>query len=481
MNNSYEPVIGFEIHAELKTKSKLFCGCSTDPLAPENTNCCPVCLGLPGALPVLNREAALLSAKVALACNCTVSSPALFDRKNYYYPDLPKNYQISQNRAPFGLNGSFEYEVDGKIKKISILDIHLEEDAGKLVHPTEKGAGYSLVDFNRASTCLLEIVSGPDIHSVNEAINYCGAMRQLLKYLDASEVKMELGQIRFEANVSVRKAGTDDLNKRVEMKNLNSFKSVERAIQYEIERQTEAYENGLDIVQETRLFDEEKGITVAMRSKEDAHDYRYFPDPDLPPVYFSFEELEKLKSEIGELPLQLRNRFINEYGLSIADADLISAELKSAELLDNAVKAGANAKNAANWIMGEISRYLNENNLTFDDLTLNAKKFAALLKMIEDGKINIGQGRQVIGEMFEYTEKEPEDIAKERGFEQISDTGAIEAIVDEIITANTDAAEKYKNGDDKPLAFLVGQVMRASKGKANAGVVNDIFKTKLRG
>jgi len=481
MSTIYEPVIGFEIHAELNTKSKVFCGCSTDPTSPENTNCCPVCLGLPGALPVLNKQAAAHSVKVALACNCTVSTPALFERKNYYYPDLPKNYQISQKLAPFGVDGYFDFEVNGETKRVSIVDIHLEEDAGKLVHPTERGATYSLADYNRASVPLLEIVSGPDIHSIDEAISYCEAMRQLLKYLNVSDARMELGQIRFEANVSVRKKGTDDLNKRVEMKNLNSFKTVERAIEYEIERQTELYEAGEEVLQETRLFDEEKGITLAMRSKEDANDYRYFPDPDLPPVIFTAEQLNEIKDEIGELPLETRNRFMAEYELSKNDADIISVEIESAKMLDDAVQNGAKAKTTANWIMGEILRYLNDNNLSFKDITLSGKSLAEMLKMIDSGKINSGQGRQILTEMLENPDKSAEEIAKERGFEQISDTSAIEAIVDEVISQNMDAAEKYKNGEDKPLAFLVGQVMRASKGKANAGVVNEIFKNKLRG
>ena len=256
MSNIYEPVIGFEIHAELKTKSKVFCGCSNDPSSPENTNCCPICLGLPGALPVLNKEAADLAVKASLACNCHVSSPALFERKNYFYPDLPKNYQISQKEAPFGLNGYFDFEVNGEIKRVSIVDMHLEEDAGKLVHPPEKNANYSLADYNRSSAALLEIVTGPDMRSIDEALSYCAAMRQTLKYLGVCEAKMELGQIRFEANISVRKKGTDVLNTRIEIKNLNSFKTVERAMEYEIERQIEAYETGEKLYQETRLFDE---------------------------------------------------------------------------------------------------------------------------------------------------------------------------------------------------------------------------------
>jgi aspartyl-tRNA(Asn)/glutamyl-tRNA(Gln) amidotransferase subunit B len=359
--------------------------------------------------------------------------------------------------------------------------MHLEEDAGKLVHPPEKNANYSLADYNRGSSALLEIVTGPDMRSIDEALSYCSAMRQLLKYLNVCEAKMELGQIRFEANISVRKKGTDVLNTRIEIKNLNSFKTVERAMEYEIERQIEAYETGEKLYQETRLFDEEKGITMAMRSKEDANDYRYFPDPDLPPVVYTQEELDKIKAEIGELPLQKRNRFMSDYELSKSDADFISAEIESATLFDETVKAGAKPKIVANWIMGEIARYLNDNNLDYAEIKLSPALFADLLKMIDDGKINAGQARQILTEMLEDETKKPADIAAARGFEQISDSSAIETIVDEVIAANADAAEKYKNGEDKPLAFLVGQVMRASKGKANAGVVNEIFEKKLRG
>lgn len=341
----YEPIIGFEIHAELATASKVFCGCSTEPGAPPNTHTCPVCLGLPGALPVLNKKALEYALKVALACNCQISSPAIFERKNYYYPDLPKNYQISQKRAPFGVNGWFEFEVDGQVKRISIVDIHLEEDAGKLVHPEERGAtGYSLVDFNRASVPLLEIVSGPDIRSITEAEAYMTAMRQLLQYLGVSEAHMERGQIRFEANVSVRPKGSDKFGKRVEMKNLNSFRTVTRATEYEIARQTEAYERGESVEQETRLWDEARGITLTMRSKEESHDYRYFPDPDLVPMILSDEYITELRENLPELPAARRARFIEQFGLPEYDAAVLTAEKSIADFVDETVKLGASPK-----------------------------------------------------------------------------------------------------------------------------------------
>lgn len=477
----YEPIIGFEIHAELATKSKVFCGCSTEPSAPPNTHTCPVCLGLPGALPVLNKVALEYSLKVALACHCQISSPALFERKNYYYPDLPKNYQISQKCAPFGINGWFDFEVDGQPKRVSILDIHLEEDAGKLVHPDERGAsGYSLVDFNRASVPLLEIVSGPDIRSIAEAEVYTAAMRQLLLYLGVSEAHMELGQIRFEANVSVRPKGSTVLGKRVEMKNLNSFRTMTRAIEYEIARQTEAYERGESVAQETRLWDEARGITLTMRSKEESHDYRYFPDPDLLPMVFTQEYLDCLRAGLPELPADRRTRFIEHYGLPEYDARVLTEEKAIADFVDETIKLGAPTKAVSNWTMGELLRMLNDRGIASEDSPIRPQQLATLISLVESGKINNNQGKQIFAEMFE-TGKEPEQIVKERGFEQISDVSALDKIVDDVLAANPEPAQRYAEGEDKPLGFLVGQIMRQSKGKANAPMVNELLRKKLRG
>jgi len=477
----YEPVIGFEIHAELATASKIFCGCSTEPGAPPNTHTCPICLGLPGVLPVLNGPALEFAVKVALACHCAISSPSIFERKNYYYPDLPKNYQTSQKRAPFGLDGWFEFEVDGTVKRVSIVDIHLEEDAGKLVHPEEKNAaGYSLVDFNRAGVPLLEIVSGPDIHSIAEAEAYMTAMRQLLLYLGVSEARMEKGQIRFEANISVRPKGSTTLGKRVEIKNLNSFRTVRLAAEYEIERQTEAYENGERVAQETRLWDEVRGITLAMRSKEESHDYRYFPEPDLVPMVFTDEYLAQLAGSLPELPAARRTRFIGEYGLPEYDARILTAEKAIADFVDATVTLGAPAKAVSNWIMGELMRLLNDRGMTPEENPIAPAHLASLIKLVESGKINATQAKQVFTELFE-TDKTPEQIVKERGFEQISDLSALDAIVDAVLAANREPAERYAAGEDKPLAFLVGQIMRQSKGKANAGMVNELLRKKLRG
>jgi len=477
----YEPVIGFEIHAELATKSKVFCGCSTEPGAPPNTHTCPICLGLPGVLPVLNETALEYALKVALACHCRVSSPSIFERKNYYYPDLPKNYQISQKRAPFGVKGWMEFEVEGRTKRIGIDDIHLEEDAGKLIHPEERGAAsYSLVDYNRAGVPLLEIVSAPEIHTIPEAEAYMTHMRQLLQFLEVSEARMELGQIRFEANISVRPRGSEKLGTRVEIKNLNSFRAVVRSVEYEIERQIEVIESGGGIVQETRLWNEANEVTVAMRGKEESHDYRYFPEPDLVPMVFLTDYLDSLRAGLPELPAARRARFIEEYGLPEYDAKILTSEKPLADFVDAAVKLGAPPKAVSNLTMGELLRLLNDRGIELAESKITPEHLAALITLMEGGKISNNQGKQVIAEMFE-SGTAPEAIVRERGFEQISDTGAIESIVDAVIAANPDPAARYAAGEDKPLGFLVGAVMKESKGKANAQMVNELIRKKLRG
>jgi aspartyl-tRNA(Asn)/glutamyl-tRNA(Gln) amidotransferase subunit B len=477
----YEPVIGFEIHAELATHSKIFCGCSTEPGAPPNTHTCPICLGLPGVLPVLNRTALEYGLKVALACHCSVPSPSIFERKNYYYPDLPKNYQISQKRSPIGLDGWFEFEVDGQPKRVSIIDIHLEEDAGKLIHPEERSAaGQSLVDFNRAGVPLLEIVSGPDLRSIAEAEAYMAGMRQLLLYLDVSHARMELGQIRFEANISVRPKGSTTLGKRVEVKNVNSFRTVTRAIEYEIDRQIEAYEQGERVLQETRLWDEARGMTVAMRSKEESHDYRYFPEPDLVPMVFTTEYLNGLLAQQPELPAARRTRFIEQFGLPAYDAAILTSEKAFADFIDAAVALGVSPKAVSNWMMGEMLRLLNERGLAPEAMPVQPRQLVELIALVEAGRINTTQAKKVFEEMFE-TGRDAEAIVQDRGFAQISDTSALEAIVDAVLTANPEPAARYAAGEDKPLGFLVGQVMRESRGQANAPMVNELLRRRLRG
>lgn len=480
MMAEYEPVIGFEIHCELATESKVFCGCSTVPGAEPNQHVCPVCLGLPGALPVLNQRAMEYAVAVALACHCHISSPAIFERKNYYYPDLPKNYQISQKRAPFGIDGWFEFESSGTAQQISILDIHLEEDAGKLVHPEDRGShGYSLVDFNRAGVPLLEIVSGPDLHTLEDAGAYMSAMRQLLQYIGVSEARMELGQIRFEANVSIRPRGSSALGKRVEMKNLNSFRTVLRAVEYEIARQTEACERNEPIAQETRLWDEARGITLTMRSKEDSHDYRYFPDPDLVPVFLTDSFLNDLTARLPELPAARRKRFIDVYGLPEYDADILTEEKSIADFVDDVISLGGDPKSVSNWTMGELLRLLNENAMTPQDNPVSPRQLVSLLTLITEGRINANQAKLVFAEMFLHGGA-PDEVVRTRGFEQISDVATLETIVDEVLAMNPEPAQRYASGEDKPLGFLVGQIMKASKGQANAQMVNALLKKKLR-
>jgi len=477
----YELILGFEVHAELATSSKIFCGCDTEPGAPPNTNTCPICLGMPGVLPVLNRAALEHALRVALACHCSISTPSIFERKNYYYPDLPKNYQISQKRAPIGLDGWFDFLVDGLPRRVSIVDIHLEEDAGKLVHPDERGsAGYSLVDFNRAGVPLLEIVSGPDLRSIAEAEAYMISMRQMLQYLGASEARMELGQIRFEANISVRPCGETKLGKRVEIKNLNSFRTVTRAIAYEYDRQSALYEDGKSVAQETRLWDDVRCCTLTMRSKEESHDYRYFPEPDLVPLIFPQASLNTLRADLPELPAARRARFIETYGLPEYDATILTGEKALADFVDAAVAFDAPAKTVSNWLMGEGLRLLNEKGLSPLDLPFTPRDLATLIGFVESQKINMNQAKQVFSEMFE-TGTAPEEIVNTRGFTQLSDVSALEVLVDAVIAANQEPAQRYAAGEDKPLGFLVGQIMKQSRGQANAQIVNDLVRTKLRG
>lgn len=478
---SYEAVIGLEIHSELKTNTKIFCGCATTFGAEQNTNVCPVCLGLPGVLPVINKRVVEFAIKAGLALNCTINKFSKFDRKNYYYPDLPKNFQTSQYDLPIAEHGYVDIEVEGKTKRIRITRIHMEEDAGKLVHSgnTIKDSSTSNVDYNRTGVPLIEIVSEPDISSAAEARAYMEKVKSILEYIDVSNCKMEEGNLRADVNVSLRPLGTTALGTKAEMKNINSFKAIEGALEYEIERQQEILDDGGHIVQETRTWDDAKGITLSMRTKEAAHDYRYLPEPDLVPIITTEEEIEAYRQGLPELPAARKERLTTQCGLSSYDADVITASRQTAEYFDAVIGAGADAKLAANWIMGDLSKNLNAEGLLITDSPVQAKALAALIDLISKGTISSKIAKTVFEEMWASGD-EPEKIVKEKGLVQITDTKAIEAIVDAVIAANPKPVEDYKGGNEKSIGFLVGQVMKQSKGKANPGVVNQLLKEKLQ-
>ena len=478
---SYEAVIGLEIHSELKTNTKIFCGCATTFGAEQNTNVCPVCLGLPGVLPVINKRVVEFALKAGLALNCTINKFSKFDRKNYYYPDLPKNFQTSQYDLPIAEHGYVDIEVEGQTKRIRITRIHMEEDAGKLVHSgnTIKDSSTSNVDYNRTGVPLIEIVSEPDISSAAEARAYMEKVKSILEYIDVSNCKMEEGNLRADVNVSLRPLGTTALGTKAEMKNINSFKAIEGALEYEIERQQEILDDGGHIVQETRTWDDAKGITLSMRTKEAAHDYRYLPEPDLVPIITTDEEIEAYRQGLPELPAARKERLTTQCGLSSYDADVITASRQTAEYFDVVIAAGADAKLAANWIMGDLSKNLNAAGLLITDSPVQAKALAALIDLISKGTISSKIAKTVFEEMWASGD-EPEKIVKEKGLVQITDTKAIEAIVDAVIAANPKPVEDYKGGNEKSIGFLVGQVMKQSKGKANPGVVNQLLKEKLQ-
>jgi len=454
---SYETVIGLEIHSELKTNTKIFCGCATTFGAEQNTNVCPVCLGLPGVLPVINKRVVEFAIKAGIALNCKINNFSKFDRKNYYYPDLPKNFQTSQFDLPIAEFGYVDIEVDGKVKRIRITRIHMEEDAGKLVHSgtTIKDSASSNVDYNRTGVPLIEIVSEPDISSPAEARAYMEKVKSVLEYLDVSNCKMEEGNLRADVNVSLRKVGATELGTKAEMKNLNSFKMIENALAYEIERQEEILDDGGHIVQETRTWDDAKGITLSMRTKEAAQDYRYLPEPDLLPIITTDEEIEEYRRGLPELPDARKERFMEKFDLSSYDAKLV-----------------------ANWIMGDLSKHLNLENKDISESLVTAENLAAMVTLISKGTISSKIAKTVFEQMWK-TGDDPEKIVKEKGLVQITDTKAIEEIVDAVIAANPKPVEDYKGGNAKSIGFLVGQVMKQSKGKANPGVVNDLLKGKL--
>ncbi len=476
----YEAVIGLEIHCELKTKTKIFCGCATGFGAEENRYVCPVCLGLPGVLPTINRRVVEFGIKAGLATNCTINKYSKFDRKNYYYPDLPKNWQTSQYDLPIAEHGWVDIDVNGEKKRIRLTRIHMEEDAGKLVHSgtTIKDSATSNIDYNRTGVPLLEIVSEPDLRSAEEARAYMEKIKAIMEYIDVSNCRMEEGNLRADINVSLRPVGTEALGTRTEMKNINSFKNLEDAIAYEIERQSEVLDDGGHIIQETRTFDPSRGITLSMRSKENAHDYRYMPEPDLPPIVTTDEEIERFRSELPELPDACRARLEKEDGLSAYDAGIITSSRAVAEYYDTVTKTGADPKLAANWIMGDLSKNLHAEGIAIEQSPVDAKRLGEMISLIMKNTISGKIAKKVFKEMWTNSDS-PEKIVKDKGLVQITDTKAIEGIVDEVIAKNEKAVADYKGGNKKAIGALVGQVMKASKGKANPQMVNKLLTEKL--
>ncbi|MFA6450304.1 MAG: Asp-tRNA(Asn)/Glu-tRNA(Gln) amidotransferase subunit GatB [bacterium] len=472
----FEAVIGIEVHAHLNTNSKLFCSCSTEFAAEPNHHVCPVCLGFPGTLPVLNGKAIQHVIKTSLAMHCETPPMSRFARKNYYYPDLPKAYQISQYELPIGINGYLEVQAGGKWKKIRIHRIHLEEDAGKLVH--EEGGTGSCVDYNRTGIPLMEIVTEADVKTSEEAVAYLTALRTILQYLGVCEGNMEKGEMRCEPNISVMQVGSKEWGTKTELKNLNSFRAVQRGIDYEISRQIEAIENGERIVQETRRWDDASQTTQTMRSKEQAHDYRYFPDPDLVPVEVDAAIIERIRSEVPELPYERMLRFIEQYELPEYDAGVLTALKPLADYYEKVVSLFGDAKQASNWIMTELLGSLNEKGLSISDCPVAAEDFAGLLEIIRKGTINARTGKDVFKEMF-VSGMSAEALIKEKNLVQVSDEGEIAAVVDRVIAENPGPVEDFRNGKEKAIGFLVGQIMKQTQGKANPAVANKLLKDKL--
>ena len=466
----YITTIGLEIHLQLSTKTKAFCGCVNEFGRRPNTAVCPVCLGLPGSLPVLNKEYFYLAIKTALALNCRVLNRMKFDRKNYFYPDMPKNYQISQYDVPLSRDGFLDIDTSGgKLKRIGINRVHMEEDAGKLIH--DEVGFFSFIDLNRAGTPLLEIVSEPHISSPEEAYLYLKALKSVLEYLDVSDCNMEEGSLRCDANISLRPNGQEKLGVKVELKNMNSFRAIRQALEYEEKRQEQVLLQGKVIIQQTRLWNEKKKSTEAMRTKEEAHDYRYFPDPDLPDFMVNQEMIKKIKESLPEMPQAKRKRFQQEYGLSEYDASILITDKPMSVFFEKCVNIYAKPKPIANWLIGELQSYLNENNIEFKFLKLTAQDLTKMIELIDKGIISNKMAKDVLGEMLSC-EKGPEEIIKEKGFSQITDQSKIECLACEVLKENPNVRDDYIAGKKNALGFLVGQVMKKTQGKANPAIVN---------
>lgn len=477
----FEPVIGLEVHAQLKTKSKIFCACSTQFGARPNQNTCPICLGLPGVLPVLNRQVVADAIKAGLATHCTIAPKSIFARKNYFYPDLPKGYQISQYDTPIAQKGWLEIETPEGSKKIGLTRIHMEEDAGKLLHehPSTRSKASSWVDLNRAGTPLIEIVSEPDLRSPDESIKYLKNLRAILIYLDICDGNMEEGSFRCDANISLKPVGATQFGTRTELKNMNSFHNIERALHFEIKRQTEILLQGGTIKQETLLWDPEKECTRQMRSKEEAHDYRYFPEPDLLPLVIDPQWLAQIKKEIPELPREKRLRFEKDYALSTIDAETLTSSLHLADYFETLCQQSQDPKLAANWILTELLRELNLLGKEIQNCPVSPKQCAKLLALIQDGKINKAAAKTVFHDMF-LTGAEPESIVQKQGLAQVSNSGELETLVDKVIGSNPQEWERLKKGEGQLMGFFMGQVMKESKGKANPKLLTEIFGKKLK-
>ncbi len=473
----FEPVIGLEVHAQLKTRTKIFCSCSTRFGRPPNANTCPVCTGMPGMLPVLNRQAVSFAIKAALATHCSINRESRFDRKNYFYPDLPKGYQISQYAAPIAEHGHLDIETESRGEKtIGITRIHMEEDAGKLIHDPERAR--SKVDLNRTGVPLIEIVSEPDIRSAKEAGAYLRKLHAILKYIDVCDGNMEEGSFRCDANISLRPAGQKAFGTRTELKNLNSFKNVEKAIIYEIQRQTDVLEEGKDVIQETRLWNPSRNQTLSMRGKEEAHDYRYFPDPDLVPLIVDQEWITSVSSQMPELPDEKKQRFISEYGLAEYDASVLTHSISLADYFEHTAEPLKDKKQAANWIMTHLLGLLNSEGIDIEQTPVTAEALTGLLRLLEDGKINARAAKTVFDEMAR-TRQSAESIVAEKGLEQVSDSSQLETMVTAVIDENPDEVAAYREGKTKLFSFFMGQIMKKTRGKADPRIITQLLKDKL--